>query len=68
VPTAVWINPPVNDVDQSRAETAHEVAIVDPGASCGAVLAANRPESPDLIPEDLAWPLSELTKRVSQSR
>jgi putative transposase len=64
VPTAVWINPPVTDVERSRAETtitqeSREVAIVDPGASCDAVLAANRPESPDLIPEDLCMAVAQ---------
>ena len=64
VPSAVWINPPVNDVERSRAETtmtqeSREVAIVDPGASCEAVLAADRPESPDLIPEDLCMAVAQ---------
>jgi putative transposase len=64
VPSAVWINPPVNDVERSRAETtmtqeSREIAIVDPGASCEAVLAAHRPESPDLIPEDLCMAVAQ---------
>jgi putative transposase len=64
VPSAVWINPPVNDVERSRAGNtmtleSREVAIVDPGASCEAVLAANRPESPDLIPEDLCMAVAQ---------
>jgi len=64
VPSAVWINPPVNDVDRSRVENtmtqeSREIAIVDPGASYEAVLAADRPESPDLIPEDLCMAVAQ---------
>jgi len=64
VPTAVWINPPANDVDRSRAENtmtheSREVAIVDPEASCEAALAADRPESPNLMPEDLCMAVAQ---------
>jgi putative transposase len=64
VPSAVWINPPVNDVDRSRTENtitheSREIAIVDPGASCEAVLGADRPESPHLIPEDLCMAVAQ---------
>jgi putative transposase len=64
VPTAVWINPPVNDVDRSRAENimtqeSRELAIVDPGASCEADPGAACPESPDLIPEDLCMAVAQ---------
>lgn len=64
VPSAVWINPPVNDVDRSSAEPtmtqeSHKIAIVDPGASYEAVLAADRPESPDLTPEDLCMAVAQ---------
>jgi putative transposase len=64
VPSAVWINPPVNDVDRSRAKNtltqeSREVAIVDPGASCEADPGADRPESSDLIPEDLCMAVAQ---------
>ena len=64
VPTAVWINPPVNDVDRSRDENpmtreSRTMAIVAPGASCEAVLGADRPQSLDLIPEDLCMAVAQ---------
>jgi len=58
VPTGVWINPPARGVGISAGENtvtpkSREVAIVDPGASCEAVLGIDRIERQNLIPEDL---------------
>ena len=58
VPTGVWINPPARGVGIAAGENtmtpeSREVAIVDPGASCEAVLGVDRIERQNLIPEDL---------------
>ena len=57
LPTAVWINPPANHPVLSEAEItltpeSRAVAIVDPGASCEAVLEVDRLENPNLTRED----------------
>ena len=57
LPTAVWINPPANHVVPSaaeftRASESSEVANVDRGASCEAVLDVNHIESQNLTFED----------------
>jgi len=58
VPTGVWINPPTRGVGIAADENpmtpeSREVAIVDPGASCEAVLGKAHLENLNLIPEDL---------------
>lgn len=58
VPSGVWINPPKRDVGIATGENimtseSREVAIVDPGASCEAVLGVDRLESHNLKLEDL---------------
>jgi putative transposase len=57
VPSAVWINPPVSEVERSRAETtltqeSREVAIVDPGAIVEVVFGADGSPSPKFMPEE----------------
>ena len=57
LPTAVWINPPTNpmvrsEVGNTMALASREITIVDPGASCEAVLEVDRLESPNLTRED----------------
>ena len=54
VPSAVWINPPVNDVDRSRAENpmtqeSREIAIVDPEPTVEVVFGRDRSRSPNLM-------------------
>ena len=46
-------------VEKAMTQESRWVTIVDPGASCEAVLAADRPESPDLIPEDLCMAVAQ---------
>ena len=58
LPTAVWINPPANrqvlsEPEITMTQESREVAIVAPGASCEAVLAADRRETPNPTREDL---------------
>ena len=58
LPTAVWINPPANVADTVQTENpvtqeSRKVVIVDPGRSSEAVLERNRPENPNLTPENL---------------
>jgi putative transposase len=55
---------PANRVGPAQREStltqeSREVTIVDPGASCEAALAAHRPESPHLIPEDLCMAVAQ---------
>ena len=57
LPTAVWINPPadrqvLSESEITMTQESHDVVIVDPGASCEAVLEVDRPESPKLTRED----------------
>jgi putative transposase len=64
VPTAVWINPPARSAAASRLENtltqeSRRVAIVDPGASCEAVLEAEWLDSPNLMPEDLCMAVAQ---------
>jgi len=72
VPTRVD-QPADERVERSRPnhpdQESRDLAIVVLGHPAKRFLGADRSESPDLIPEDCAWPLlSKLTKRVSQSR
>ncbi len=58
LPTAVWINPPVQIPDtlqpkMSLTQKSRKVTIVDPERFCEAALEVNRPENENLIPEDL---------------
>ena len=58
LPTAVWINPPANVAGTLQSENpvtqkSGKVTIVDPERSCEAVLEVNRPENPNLTPEEL---------------
>jgi len=64
VPTAVWINPPAKLANASSSENtltqeSQRVAIVDPGASCEAVLGAECLESPNLMPKDLCMAVAQ---------
>ena len=57
VPSAVWINPPVNEVDRSRAEitltrASGEIEIVDRGATVEVVFGAGQSPSPNLMPAE----------------
>ena len=58
VPTEVWINPPANDVDRSRAENtmareSREVSTLVPGAIVEDVSGRDRSRTQDLMPEEL---------------
>ena len=64
VPSGVWINPPTRGVgiaagEKTMTPESREVAIVDPGASCEAVLGVDRLESHNLIPEDLCMTVAQ---------
>ena len=57
LPTAVWINPPAHrgvpsEPEITMTQESRAVAIVDPGASCKAVLEGEGPENSNLIRED----------------
>jgi putative transposase len=61
VPSAVWINPPANRGVVPAGETtmtweSREVAIVVPGATVEVVSECERPQSPNLTPEDRCVP------------
>ena len=58
LPSAVWINPPANGVERSKAENtmtpeSRKVTIVDPGASVEVVFKRDRPRNPNLLSEEL---------------
>ena len=64
VPTAVWINPPANDVDRSRAENtmtraSREVSTVDPGATVEVDSGHDRSRSQDPMPEELCMAVAQ---------
>jgi hypothetical protein len=72
-PTAVWIKPPAKLANASPSENtltqeSRPVALVDPGASCAAVPAADYPQSPNLMPEDLCMAVAQQTHEVSVSK
>ena len=52
VPTKAWINPPKGEAgENTMTRESSEVAFVDPGASCEAVSAGERPADPNLTPD-----------------
>jgi putative transposase len=64
VPTAVWINPPANDVDRSKAENtmtreSREVSTIDPGATLEVVLGRDPSRSQDSMPEELCMTVAQ---------
>ena len=64
VPTAVWINPPANDVDRSRAENtmtreSREVSTLVPGATVEVVSGRDRSRTQDLTPAELCMAVAQ---------
>ncbi len=64
VPTAVWINPPANDVDRSRAENtmtqeSRTMAIVDPATTVEVAFGRGRSPSPNLMLEEPAMAVAQ---------
>ena len=64
VPTAVWINPPANDVDRSRAENtmtreSRDASTIDPGATVEVAFGRDPSRSQDLMPEELCMAVAQ---------